>query len=103
MVNGASTIADGINRKDLHDSIEKKMRELIEASAAAGAPNVIVLAGNRRGMGDEEGIENAVAYFQRDSPGDIPPESLLFGRQGVRSRRQGDKDIKPVFIADAGV
>ena len=26
---------------------------------------MIVLAGNRRGMGDEEGIANAVAYFNR--------------------------------------
>jgi hydroxypyruvate isomerase len=65
MVPGGSTIPDGINRKELHDGIEKRMREAIEATKAAGAPNVIVLAGNRRGMGDEEGIANAVAYFNR--------------------------------------
>jgi hypothetical protein len=49
----ALTIPDGINRKELHDGIEKRMREAIEAASAAGAPNVIALAGNRRGMGDE--------------------------------------------------
>jgi hydroxypyruvate isomerase len=65
MVPGGSTIPDGINRKELHDGIEKRMREAIDATRAAGAPNVIVLAGNRRGMGDEEGIANAVAYFNR--------------------------------------
>src|SRR6266550_8806972 len=65
MVPGGSTIPDGINRKELHDGIEKRMREAIEAASAAGAPNVIVLAGNRRGMGDEEGIANAVAYLNR--------------------------------------
>jgi hydroxypyruvate isomerase len=65
MVPGGSTIPDGINRKELHDGIEKRMREAIEAASAAGAPNVIALAGNRRGMGDEEGIANAVAYFNR--------------------------------------
>jgi hydroxypyruvate isomerase len=65
MVPGGSTIPDGINRKELHDGIEKRMREAIEAAKAAGAPNVIVLAGNRRGMGDEEGIANAISYFKR--------------------------------------
>ena len=65
MVPGGSSIADGINRKELHDGIEKRMREAIEATAAAGGPNVIVLSGNRRGMKDEEGLENAVAYFNR--------------------------------------
>ena len=65
MVPGGSTIPDGLNRKELHDGIEKRMREAIEAAKAAGAPNVIALAGNRRGMGDEEGIANSVAYFNR--------------------------------------
>ncbi len=33
----------------------RSMREAIERAAAAGAPNVIVLAGNRRGIADEAG------------------------------------------------
>src|SRR5438132_7056867 len=65
MVPGGSTIPDGINRKELHDGIEKRMREAIEATRVTGGPNVIVLAGNRRGMGDQEGIDNAVSYFNR--------------------------------------
>src|SRR5262249_11420701 len=65
MVPGGSTIPDGINRKELHDGIEKRMREAIDVASAPGAPNVIVLAGNRRGMGDDEGIANAVSYFNR--------------------------------------
>src|SRR5262245_23568433 len=65
MVPGGSTIPDGINRKELHEGIEKRMRQAIDAAKAAGAPNVIVLAGNRRGMADEEGIANAVSYFNR--------------------------------------
>lgn len=65
MVPGGSTIPDGINRKELHDGIEQRMREIIKAAKASGAPNVIALAGNRRGMGDEEGIANAVSYFNR--------------------------------------
>ena len=65
MVPGGSTIPDGINRKELHEGIEARMRVAIEATAEAGGPNVIALAGNRRGMGDAEGIDNAVAYFNR--------------------------------------
>ena len=65
MAPGGASIADGINRKEFHADIEKRMREAIEAAAAAGAPNVIVMSGNRRGMGDEEGIENSVTFLNR--------------------------------------
>ena len=65
MVPGGSTIPDGTNRKEFHDSIEKKTREAIDAAAAAKAPNVILLAGNRRGMGDEEGIANSVILINK--------------------------------------
>jgi len=41
------------------------MTAIIDAAKTAGAPNVIVLAGSRRGMSDAEGIDNSVAYFNR--------------------------------------
>src|SRR3954466_12184837 len=65
MVPGGSTIPDGINRKELHDGIYERMVPIIHAAKAAAAPNVIVLAGNRRGMGDTEGIDNSVTFFNR--------------------------------------
>ncbi len=65
MVPGGSTIPDGTNDKALHDGIEKRMREAIDAAAEAGAPNVIALSGNRKGRSDEEGLENTVIYFNR--------------------------------------
>jgi hydroxypyruvate isomerase len=63
MVRGGSSIKEGINDKKLHSTIEPKMREAIKAAAAAGAPNVIVLAGDRKGLTDEEGLENCVLFF----------------------------------------
>ncbi len=59
------TLTDGINRKEAHDKIEPAFRELIEKAAAFGAPNVIALSGNRRGMSDEQGIENCAAFLNR--------------------------------------
>ena len=65
MVPGGSTIPDGTNDKALHDGIEKRMRDAIDAAAQAGAPNVIALSGNRKGRSDEEGLANTVTYFNR--------------------------------------
>ncbi|HXG35237.1 MAG TPA: TIM barrel protein [Bryobacteraceae bacterium] len=62
---GGHTLTDGINRKEAHDKIEPGFREMIDRAAAFGAPNVIALSGNRRGMSDEEGIDNCVAFLNR--------------------------------------
>jgi hydroxypyruvate isomerase len=63
MVPGGSGIKDGINDKKNHSVIDGRMRGAIEAAAAAGAPNVIVLAGDRKGLTDEEGLENSVLFL----------------------------------------
>lgn len=63
MVPGGSGIQSGINDKKNHAEIERKMREAIKATAAAGAPNVIVLAGDRKGISDEEGMDNTVLFL----------------------------------------
>ena len=63
MVPGGSGIKDGINNKKNHAEIDRKMREAIKAAAAAGAPNVIVLAGDRAGLTDAEGADNSVLFL----------------------------------------
>ncbi len=63
MVNGASSIKRGINDKKNHAEIDAKMRATINAAADAGAPNVIVLAGDRQGISDEEGMENCALFL----------------------------------------
>jgi len=57
------TLKDGINRKESHSQIEPPFREMLDRVAAYGAPNVIALSGNRRGMSDEQGIENCAAFL----------------------------------------
>jgi len=63
MVTGGSSIKAGINDKKNHAEIGAKMREAINAAGDAGMPNVIVLAGDRAGLTDEEGLENCVAFL----------------------------------------
>jgi len=63
MVPGGSSIKGGINDPRLHAGIEPKMRAAIKAAAAAKAPNVIVLAGDRQGISDQQGMETSVAFL----------------------------------------
>ncbi len=63
MVPGGSGIHDGVNRKEHHADIFPKMKQAILDAAAAGAPNVIVLSGDRRGMSDAEGMDHTVEFF----------------------------------------
>jgi hydroxypyruvate isomerase len=63
MVPGGGSIQKGINDPKNHADIDRKMREAIRATAAAGAPNVIVMAGDRAGISDEAGADNAVQFL----------------------------------------
>ncbi|MFN0171428.1 MAG: hydroxypyruvate isomerase family protein, partial [Bryobacteraceae bacterium] len=65
MVPGGMTLGGGVNHKEDHDAVEKAMRPIIDQAAAAGAPNVIVLSGNRRSISDAEGMDNVVAFLNR--------------------------------------
>ena len=65
MTSGAGSIADGWNRKENHDKLEKQMRESIARAAAAKVPNVITFSGNRRGLPDTEGRDNCILGLRR--------------------------------------
>ena len=62
-VRGACSIKKGINDKTLHTEIDGRLRELINAAAEAGAPNVIILAGDRQGITDEQGMDNCLLFL----------------------------------------
>jgi hydroxypyruvate isomerase len=65
MAPGGSSIRDGINRSENHASIEARCREAIDLAAAGAVPNVILLSGERKGLPDEEGIENSVIFLNK--------------------------------------
>src|SRR5207253_7913779 len=54
-----------LNRKENHAKIEAELRERIPKAAAVGGPNIITFSGNRRGMSDQEGLENTVIGLNR--------------------------------------
>ncbi|HUQ95799.1 MAG TPA: TIM barrel protein [Bryobacteraceae bacterium] len=65
MVRGGGILTDNINHQANHAKMEPEYRKAIEDAAAFGAPNVIVLSGNRRGIADEEGLANCVTFLNR--------------------------------------
>ncbi len=69
MVSGVpGGIPDGLNRVENHDKIVAFMEQTIPATAEFGAPNVICFSGNRKGMNDEQGLENCATGLKRIMP-----------------------------------
>lgn len=60
-----NTFEDGIIHPEVHDAQEKLLHADIDRAEANACPNVIVVGGQRRGMGTEEGIGHAVAFLNR--------------------------------------
>lgn len=59
------SIPKGFNRVENHEGLIKATRETIEATAAAGFPNVICFSGNREGMADDVGLKNCAEGIKK--------------------------------------
>lgn len=68
MCNGPDRIDYGWNRVEHHDDLLAKFEKAIPQVAEFGFPNIITFSGNRRGMSDEEGLENCVKGLKRLMP-----------------------------------
>ena len=69
MVSGCpGGIGSGLNRVENHDKIVEWMEQTLPQVAEFGAPNVICMSGNRKGMSDEQGLENCVTGLKRLAP-----------------------------------
>jgi len=64
MVNSHS-LTNGLADKKFHAECLAKLQETIDATSEAGFPNVISFSGNRRGIPDDVGIENAVEALKK--------------------------------------
>lgn len=58
-------IGKGLNRLENHEECLGQIRKSIEATSAAGFPNVICFSGNRAGMSDEEGLKNCATALKQ--------------------------------------
>jgi hydroxypyruvate isomerase len=65
MCNSHDRIDYGWNRLEHHDDLVAKFEKDIPEVAQQGFPNIITFSGNRRGMGDEQGLENCVKGLKR--------------------------------------
>jgi hydroxypyruvate isomerase len=61
-------IPDGLNRIENHDKIVEFFARTVPIASERKYPNIICFSGNRRGMGDEQGLENCAAALQRIVP-----------------------------------
>ncbi|WP_324678313.1 hydroxypyruvate isomerase family protein [Hymenobacter sp. GOD-10R] len=65
MCNGAEiNLTDGFNDLKFHAQLQTRYKEMIPKVAQAGYTNLICFSGSRRGMSDEQGLENAVRGLQ---------------------------------------
>src|SRR4030042_1477162 len=64
MVAGAGSIKQGLNDKTMHAKFLDDFRTNIKAAAEHKWPNVICMAGDRKGISDEEGMDNCQAILK---------------------------------------
>ncbi len=62
---GGVSMEDGIIHKEAHEKSLAALSASIDECAAGGCPNIITVGGQRRGMSNAEGAENAVAFLNR--------------------------------------
>ena len=65
MVPGCGTIPEGFNKVENHAKFEAIAHELIDQCAAAGAPNMIGLTGERKGQDSRKGVDNCVTFLNK--------------------------------------
>ncbi|MDB6124905.1 MAG: Xylose isomerase domain protein barrel [Pedosphaera sp.] len=58
-------ITTGLNRLENHDKIVAYFEQNISKVAEAGFPNMICFSGNRKGMSDEQGLDNCAIGLKR--------------------------------------
>ncbi len=69
MVSGVpGGISTGLNRVENHDKIVAFYEEVAPKVAAAGFKNIICFSGDRKGMSDEQGLQNCAIGLKRITP-----------------------------------
>jgi hydroxypyruvate isomerase len=80
-----ATLEGGVNRRADHAALVPAYLQRIQECADAGVPNLIVFSGNRRGLGDEEGLE-ICAEFLKQIAGAAEQAGVTLGMELLNSR-----------------
>jgi hydroxypyruvate isomerase len=62
---GGVSMENGLIHKETHEQFLVALGMSIDECAAGGCPNIITVGGQRKGMSDAEGADNAVAFLNR--------------------------------------
>jgi len=62
---GGVTMENGIIHKETHEKFLASLGSAIDECAAARCPNIITVGGQRKGMSNEEGADNAVEFLNQ--------------------------------------
>jgi hydroxypyruvate isomerase len=65
MLQGVASLTEGVNHVESHAAAEERFRGILKEAVEWSAPNIIILSGNRRGLSDEQGLENTVAFLNK--------------------------------------
>ena len=64
-IGGHQSIAEGLNRRENHDRIERELTASLELAVQWDIANLICFSGNRAGLDDEAGAEQTAAGLRR--------------------------------------
>ena len=62
---GGVSFENGLIHKETHEEFLASLGKGIDECAEGGCPNIITVGGQRKGMSDAEGADNAVAFLNR--------------------------------------
>src|SRR6266508_3796418 len=65
---GHASIAEGLNRREYHDRIEREILANLELATQWGIPNLICFSGTRAGLGDAQGAQISAEGLRRVAP-----------------------------------
>ncbi len=65
MLQGVMSLTEGVNHVESHAAAEQRFKGVLQEAVEWGAPNIILLSGNRKGISEEEGMANTVAFINK--------------------------------------
>jgi hydroxypyruvate isomerase len=65
MLEGVMSLTEGVNHVESHAAAEERFKGVLKQAVEWGAPNIILLSGNRKGISEEEGLANTVAFINK--------------------------------------